>query len=91
MPRDPIRFIIQVLIACFLVGLTLSFLGIDPVTLITDAWRIFPATLDMVVEAWQWAWPYILTGAVVVIPLVAVSLVLRTLRSRRSPNGDRQG
>lgn len=78
------RFIIRVLIACLLVGLFLSWFAIDPKNILRDSWAAIQDIGDFAVDFGEWALPYILTGAVIVIPIVALTTGLRVLRGRRS-------
>ncbi|WP_225889928.1 DUF6460 domain-containing protein [Indioceanicola profundi] len=80
-----VRFVIQVLIACLLVGLFLSWFSIDPRTILQDSWKAIKDVAGLAVDFVDWAIPYILTGAVVVVPVVAVTAGLKLLRDRRPP------
>ncbi|ACI98560.1 hypothetical protein [Rhodospirillum centenum] len=81
------RFVVNVLVACLVVGLLLTWLGIDPVALLNGAWAAVQDAPRAIADAAGWAVPYILTGAIVVVPVAAVALVLRLIRQRRRPGG----
>lgn len=75
-------WIIRTLVLCFIVGLVLSFLRIDPASILTNSWQTVQDIAALVIEAGSWALPYILIGAVVVVPLSLIGLVMRWNRSR---------
>ncbi len=79
-PRDIAGTVVKLFIASVLVGLFLSVFDIDPVAafgrLGNAAERIFGVAVDAV----QWAVPFALAGAVIVVP---VWLVGKLLRARR--------
>ena len=66
---------IGVLVLCLLVGLLLTHLGIAARGILTDTWHtILSVGLG---EMLQWALPYTLLGAVVVVPLLVIGLVVK--------------
>ena len=77
-PRDIAGTVIKLFIASVLVGLFLSIFKIDPVEtfgrLGTAAERIF----NLGVGAVQWAVPFALAGAVIVLPIWLISRILRS-------------
>ncbi|CAO3355088.1 hypothetical protein VH569_26730 [Azospirillum sp. 11R-A] len=75
-------WIIRTLVLCFIVGFVLSFLRIDPASILTNSWQTVQDIAALVIEAGSWALPYILIGAVVVVPLSLIGLVMRWNRSR---------
>jgi len=77
------RFLVKVLIACLLVGLLLSWFAIDPRTILVDAWGAIGDIAALTADAAGWALPYVLTGAVIVVPIVALASLLRLLKTRR--------
>ena len=75
--------LLRLAILSFIVGLTLFFLGIDPV----DLWRNFGKTIreawTFVVEAIEWASQYAILGAIVVLPIwIIYRLVLYVSRPK---------
>ncbi|WP_247871922.1 hypothetical protein [Azospirillum sp. TSO35-2] len=79
-------WIIRTLFLCFVVGLVLSFLRIDPAAILTNSWQTLQDIATLLIDAGRWALPYILIGAVVVVPLSLIGLVLRWNRSRTPPD-----
>lgn len=80
--RESLRLLLQVLVASFVVGVLLSWLDIDPVRLLTGAWNAVIHAPEAVFGALAGLIPYILTGAVVVVPVVAVSTVLKLMQKK---------
>jgi hypothetical protein len=89
---EPMRLwtAIKLLAACFLVGLALAWLETSPVELMTDLWgtvQRLAATLTAqaarLLGSGSAAVGYVLTGAVVVIPLWLLFRLLDVLRGRR--------
>jgi hypothetical protein len=72
--------IIGLLVLCFLVGLVLAFFGTTPRTILTDAWGTIVSVWGFVVDLLAWAMPYILLGAVVVVPIAVIGWILRIAR-----------
>lgn len=70
-------WIIRTLVLCFVVGFVLSFLRIDPASILTNSWQTVQDIVALMIDAGSWALPYILIGAVVVVPLSVIGLVLR--------------
>ena len=77
--------IIGVIVLCFLAGLFLSRLGITARGIITDTWATVLSVFALIGDLFSWAVPYILLGAVVVVPLVVLSLLHRYSRWRQPP------
>lgn len=82
-----LSFAIRILLVSLVVGLALSWLGIDPKAILRGSWDAILAAPRAVGDAVAWTLPHILTGAVIVVPVAAVILLLRMLggRSRRPP------
>jgi len=74
--------IIKLVVICFVVGLVLSFLGINPLNL----WRDFGGAVrdawNAVIGIGERGVKYVLLGAVIVVPIVAVSYALKYFRRR---------
>ncbi|WP_245636691.1 hypothetical protein [Azospirillum thiophilum] len=77
-----VGWIIRTLVLCFAVGFVLSFLRIDPASILTNSWETVQDIVSLAVEAGRWALPYILIGAVIVVPLSLIGLIVRWNRSR---------
>ncbi|MBP2227531.1 hypothetical protein J2847_000811 [Azospirillum agricola] len=70
---------------CFIVGFILSVLRIDPASILTDSWETVRDIAELALDAGRWALPYILIGAVIVVPLSVLGALLRWSRSRHRP------
>jgi hypothetical protein len=82
LPRITGSTVIKLLVLSLIVGLILAGLNIDPKNVLYSlrdgAIRLF----EMGVDAFGWAFTYILIGAVVVIPVWLVLYLLRFMRGR---------
>jgi len=78
-------WIVKTLLLCFVVGLALSVLDIDPASIITNTWETVRDIADLAIGAVRWALPYILIGAVIVVPLSVLAALLRWSRTRHRP------
>ena len=68
---------IGVVVLCLLVGLFLTHLGIAARGILTDTWYTILSVGGLVGDVVLWAVPYILLGAVVVVPLLILGLVAK--------------
>ncbi len=68
---------IGVIVLCLLVGLLLTHLGIAARGILTDTWRTILSVGRLIGDLVEWAVPYTLLGAVVVVPLLLIGLVLK--------------
>jgi Family of unknown function (DUF6460) len=68
------------LLLCLVVGLLLTWLHITPQGLFTDAFATATHIVHLVIEVARWAMPYILLGAVVVVPIALLGFLLRARR-----------
>jgi hypothetical protein len=68
---------IGVVVLCLLVGLFLTHLGIAARGILTDTWHTILSVGRLVGDLVMWSVPYILLGAVVVVPLPTIGLVAR--------------
>ena len=82
------RLIVNILIWSLLVGLLLAWLRIDPYDLLRGALHAIAALPAMLADLFGWAWPYVATGAVIVVPIALIGLLPRLWR-RRPPSGGR--
>jgi Na+/H+-dicarboxylate symporter len=69
--------LIGVIVLCLLVGLLLTHLGIAARGILTDTWHTIVSVGRLVGDAVIWAVPYILLGAVIVVPLLLIGLVAK--------------
>ncbi len=75
------RAVILVLL-CLVVGLFLDSLGISARGIFDHTWRTIAEVWHAVARLVEWAVPYTLLGAVVVVPATAVAVLLRYARRR---------
>ena len=68
---------IGVVVLCLLVGLLLTHLGIAARGILTDTWHTILSVGRLVGNVVEWAVPYTLLGAVVVLPLALIGFVLK--------------
>jgi Na+/H+-dicarboxylate symporter len=68
---------IGVLVLCLLVGLFLTHLGIAARGILTDTWHTILSVGRLVGDLVMWAVPYMLLGAVVVVPLMIIGLIAK--------------
>jgi hypothetical protein len=74
---------IGVLVLCLLVGLSLAHFGIAARGILTDTWHTILSVGRLVGNLIEWAVPYTLLGAVVVVPLLLIGFVVRRGGGRR--------
>jgi hypothetical protein len=77
--------VIGIIVLCFLAGLFLNRLGITARGILTDTWATILSVFTLIGDLFNWAIPYVLLGAVVVVPLVVLSLLHRYTRRRQPP------
>lgn len=78
-------WVVRTLLLCFVVGLVLSFLDINPASILTNSWGTIQEIARLAADLFYWALPYILIGAVIVVPLSIVAAVMRWTRTRHRP------
>jgi hypothetical protein len=78
--ENPMGGIIRLVVLCLVVGLLLSFFNITPQHIVTDTLRTLREIYDLLFGAVHWAVPYILLGAVVVVPVAVISVMTRRRR-----------
>jgi hypothetical protein len=74
--------LIGLVVLCLLVGLLLNHLGIAARGILTNTWRTILSVFRLVGDLASWAVPYILLGAVVVVPLLLLGLLTGRLRRK---------
>jgi hypothetical protein len=74
----PLYVVARLVMLSILVGVVLSALGLDPLDVIRSLRRLALAVWDMGFDVVRWLWGYFLLGAALVIPLWALSRLLRT-------------
>ena len=75
--------IVKLALLSLIVGLVLAKLGITPRRLIEHFGETVQGVFNLAVSSVEWAVPYILLGAVVVVPLWLIRAGLMFGRSRR--------
>ena len=75
--ENPMGTVVRLLLLCLVVGLVLNFFDITPQHIVTDTIRTVSQIFDLISDAIRWAVPYILLGAVVVVPVAIISLIMR--------------
>ncbi|QQP91202.1 hypothetical protein IGS68_08340 [Skermanella sp. TT6] len=75
-------WIVRIIVLSLFVGLALSFLDIEPMGILHDTWDTILAVFGLFAGVAEWALPYVLVGAVVVVPLALVAALLRYLGRR---------
>ncbi len=73
MQNTATRTIVKLIIASLLVGLALSFVDLSPEELLRDLGGWVQRLFSVFVRAVQWAVPYMLMGAVIVVPIWAIN------------------
>ncbi len=76
--------VIRIFLASLAVGLVLSVLDITPQRLLQSIGGTAEDIFEIGVSAIDWAVPFVLLGAVVVIPLWLLRLLWRTARNRKA-------
>jgi hypothetical protein len=74
--------VIGLIVLCFLAGLLLSRLGITARGILTDTWATSLSVFVLLADWMHWALPYILLGAVIVVPLYLLNSLQRFTRKR---------
>ena len=82
MQNTATRTIVKLIIASLLVGLALSIVDITPEELLNDLGGWVQRVFSVFVRMLQWSVPYMLMGAVIVVPLWAVHKLWRMFRDR---------
>ena len=86
-PRITIARVVKFVLICFAVGWVLTFLAVRPI----EVWHWIVRTArqlgNVVVDIGDWALPYIIVGAGVVVPLLLIRALYRYMRGRSSPKG----
>lgn len=78
-----VRRVLGLLFVCLLVGLLLAWLHITPQSLFTDAFATVERIIRLAIDVGRWAIPYIVLGAVVVVPIAILGFIFGR-RGRRS-------
>lgn len=79
--------IIKLAIVCFIVGVLLAFFDIDPVRLMRNFPDAIYSIFDVLLGWTRNAVPYIMLGAIVVIPIWLVLFLLKLARRKKPGTG----
>jgi hypothetical protein len=74
---------IGLFVLCVLVGLFLETIGISARGILNDTWHTVGAVFRRLVDLIDWALPYALLGAVIVVPLTLLSFFDKRRRRGR--------
>lgn len=80
--RDILAVVAKLAVASLIVGLLLSWLDINPRMLLRDLPELLRDMIRLALSTVDWALPYILLGAVIVVPVWGAFALLRVLRRR---------
>jgi hypothetical protein len=69
--------LLGLLVLCLLVGLLLTHLGIAAHGILTDTWHTIVAVFRLLGSLVEWAVPYTLLGAIVVVPVALAALLIK--------------
>ncbi len=73
---------IGLFVLCALVGLFLESLGITAHGILSDTWHTIGLLFRRIGDLVAWSLPYALLGAIIVLPLLLLSLIERRRRRR---------
>jgi len=78
--RQLLATAVKLLLLCLVVGYLLSVIDIDPLGFIRLLSTTLHAAADLVAHAVRWATPYVLLGAIIVVPVFLLRLALKSLK-----------
>ncbi len=78
--RDVVALALKLLVASLTVGLVFSAFDIHPRRLLRDVPDLIRDAFRLAMSAVDWAIPYIILGAVVVVPIWALFALFRAIR-----------
>jgi len=83
-PRIRIATVVKFILVCFVVGWVLKFVAIRPIEIWHWVQRTAQHFGQLALDIGQWALPYIIVGAGVVVPVLLIRAVYRYLKGRPS-------
>ena len=83
MPRNLGGTLLKIFILSLVVGIVLSVFNIDPEGLLGALGGTVESIFNVLVDALEWAVPFVLIGAVVVVPIWLILVGIRLARRRR--------
>jgi hypothetical protein len=78
--HSAVRRILGLLFLCLVVGLVLAFFGTTPRTIFSDVLGTIERVAGLVLDFATWAVPYIVLGAIVVVPIAVIGWLMRVAR-----------
>jgi hypothetical protein len=78
--HSAVRRIFSLLVLCLVVGLVLAFFGTTPRTIFSDVLGTIERVASLALDAATWAVPYIVLGAIVVVPIAVIGWLMRAVR-----------
>ncbi|MCK5546031.1 MAG: hypothetical protein KAI27_01570 [Rhodospirillaceae bacterium] len=78
--------VVKLLVVSLLVGMMLAFFDMKPEELLASLGDTVKSIFQVLVSFVEWMVPYVLLGAVVVIPIWVIMLVWRYFRSKSEKN-----
>lgn len=82
MPRSIGGTLLRLFVLSLVVGIVLSVFDVDPEGLLGAIGGTAESIFRVLVDALEWAVPYVLIGAVMVVPIWLILTVLRVARRR---------
>ncbi|WP_343560688.1 hypothetical protein [Kiloniella sp. b19] len=76
--------VLKVLVLCLIVGMLLAAFNTDAVGLLKSIGDLFREAWVLAQDFADWAGPYVVLGATVVLPLVGLKLLFGYLKKKRS-------
>ena len=89
MPQNIGRTVIKVVVWSLVIGLLLAAFDIKPQLLLEGLGETVQSIFDLVAGFIEWTLPYIMLGAVVVIPIWLIVTVVRIAREKTGSNRNR--
>src|SRR5260221_12626392 len=77
----PLSVIFRLVLLSILIGVILQVLGLDPWNILESVRRRVLRVWDIGFEALRWLWPYVLPGAVVLVPLWVIGRLIRRAKA----------
>ena len=81
-PRSALGTVVRLALACLGAGLVMAMLGVTPADLLDDITALAGRAWRLSTDLLGWAGPYMLLGAIVVLPLWLMHLLWKKLSTR---------
>ena len=78
--------VIQIVLLCFVVGVVLAAFNTDALGMLNWVVENFQKVVDSVADFIDWGGRYILLGAGLVLPIVAINFLIKYFKKRGSDN-----